>query len=304
MINSTRRLKASLVLTPLLILLNYALTITTNLTPHPIANPLIANANAQSIERNNSSSGKHSYPGGIAALSMPKQSAVFPTIKYGLYEPVIIDSGAEWKILIGLDLDTVPGEYLLYVKDNASEAPAYNMVFTVDNNSILFIEELHADYGEFKLDSLSDVDFQNSEQPKLPFIEPTTGTWSDLFGAVVLNQNPNRKSTAPKRQDYVSLAAAEFSPVTAPSNAIVSRITLSDSPTNEPQLATVYLDHGRGLFSIISGISDLSVETGNGVVAGAVIGKLPPSDKQFSELVWRCVLNGVLVNPLILTELK
>jgi murein DD-endopeptidase MepM/ murein hydrolase activator NlpD len=99
----------------------------------------------------------------------------------------------------------------------------------------------------------------------------------------------------------VSLTTTELSNVIAPQNAIVSRIEFDE---NQTELATLFLDHGRGLYSIISGMSDLTVEIGNGVIAGAVLGKMP-LDKTGSPttLIWQCVINGVYINPLILTKI-
>jgi septal ring factor EnvC (AmiA/AmiB activator) len=84
---------------------------------------------------------------------------------------------------------------------------------------------------------------------------------------------------------------------------MVSRIIQGPEPE---ALATVFLDHGRGVYSILSGVADLSIEVGNGLVAGAIIGKLPSSvnTDQPSTLIWQSVVNGVYVNPLILTELN
>ena len=84
---------------------------------------------------------------------------------------------------------------------------------------------------------------------------------------------------------------------------------------------SVILDHGRGLYSIIHGLEEITVATGNGVVAGAVLGKARfqtdiPSSGGFissetsqinsgvSEIRWQCLLNGAAVDPLILTQLN
>ena len=95
--------------------------------------------------------------------------------------------------------------------------------------------------------------------------------------------------------------------VVSPQSAIVSKIAISKSG-----LSTVFLDHGRGLYSILSGLTDLAVEPGNGLVSGAVIGKLRvEQDRAHSSssviskrLIWQTVINKSYVDPQLLTKLE
>ena len=64
----------------------------------------------------------------------------------------------------------------------------------------------------------------------------------------------------------------------------------------------MFLDHGRGLYSVIRGVTDLSIETGNGVMAGAVLGKSPVYEGRNSTISWQVIMNGVYVNPVLLVE--
>ena len=247
---------------------------------------------------------QHAYPGGVVELLIPKTSEVLPTVMYGLAEPAIINHDQQWQVLIGISLRTLPGEYVVYVKDNDSESAAFSLPFNVQHRikSIIELREA-ASFHNSEFKKLSELSFSNTEQPKLPLRLPVAGQWADRFGFLEIDTNSNSKSSSQQFQDYVSLSTTELSTVSAPSNAIVSRIVFepSSSRSSEP-LATVFLDHGRGVYSIISGITDLNVEIGNGVVAGAVIGKLPPSDQTPSTVYWRCSMNGTIINPLILTQ--
>ena len=262
---------------------------------------------AQQLDQNtqpHQNSNPYAFPGGVAELWIPKISQNLPTVMFGMSEPVIIDRDQQWQILIGLSLNTLPGEYVVYVKENDAETPAYSLPFNVEHKTNSIIQgEIKFEFLESEINPLSELSYNNTEQPKLPLSLPVAGKWADYFGFLMMDINSNPESGNHQLQDYVSLSTSELSTVEAPSNAIVSRIVFeSDNSDNANPLATIFLDHGRGLFSIISGLSDLSVETGNGVVAGAVIGKLPPSNEDLSTLYWRCSMNGVLINPLILTH--
>lgn len=238
------------------------------------------------------------FPGGVADLKLSKQHPDLPEIKYGIREPVIIDMNTHWRVLVGLSLQTLPGEYVLYTKHAGKDVSAQHEKFEVRQLSYPYHDEqtrsLHGLRREH--DSFSSIDFSNTQQPQLPLRYPIQGKWDDYFGHTLKGVDSEELVV----QNLVSLTTTELLSVIAPQNAIISKID-----TNEAQISTIYLDHGRGLYSIISGVSDLSVEAGNGVVAGAVIGKLPSnsSNGEPKQLTWQSVLNGVYVNPIILTQL-
>lgn len=252
------------------------------------------------------STGSYNFPGGIAQLRIPKLSSSLPVVKFGIAEPPIIESEKYWRILVGLDLAMLPGEYLVYLKPSDTDFPATSLKFKVVQKSypITNIDDIRSSVHsrDISHDKFSEIDFENSEQPQLPLKLPIDGVWVDVFGSVAASNDPLSSSIEALVQNYVYLSSTKLSIITAPQNAMVSRIIQGGEPE---ALATVFLDHGRGVYSILSGVADLSVEVGNGIVAGAVIGKLPPSisTDQPSTLVWQCIVNGVYVNPLILTEL-
>jgi hypothetical protein len=253
------------------------------------------------------STGFYSFPGGIAQLRLPKLSSSLPVVKFGIAEPPIIESENYWRILVGLDLAILPGEYLVYVKHNDVDLAATSLKFDVVQKTypITNIDDLRSAIHAKGInhDKFSEIDFENSEQPHLPLKRPIDGTWVDVFGSVASSNDPLSKDSETLVQNYVYLSSTELKIVTAPQNAMVSRIIQGPEPE---ALATVFLDHGRGVYSILSGVADLSIEVGNGLVAGAIIGKLPSSvnTDQPSTLIWQSVVNGVYVNPLILTELN
>lgn len=254
--------------------------------------PTLAEQTKQNLEN------RYSYPGGIAELRLEKQSDELPEIKYGIREPVIIEHDRYWRILIGIDLDTLPGDYLVYLKRSIEDARSEYLTFNVEqhryplhSNSNHSIGRAHKTHK-----TLSSISFRNTQQPTLPLRLPADGQWTSSFGHIVIDNKDDKAAS----QNLVSLTTTELLTVNAPQNAIITKID-----TKKSGLSTVFLDHGRGLYSVLDGVADLSVETGNGVVAGAVIGKLPSSERSnnvIKRLTWQCILNGAYVNPLILTQ--
>jgi hypothetical protein len=249
------------------------------------------------------SPGSYNFPGGVAKLRLAKLSSSLPVVKFGMAEPPIIEFEKDWRILIGLDLAMLPGQYLVYLKHSGTDLPATSLKFNVVQKTYPITNIKGVRSRGISHDKFSEIDFENSEQPQLPLKLPIEGTWVDVFGSIAVSNDPLSISSETLVQNYVYLTSTELSIITAPQNAMVSRIIQDPDPEG---LATVFLDHGRGVYSILTGVADLSVEVGNGIVAGAIIGKLPASinNDQSSTLIWQSIVNGVYVNPLILTELN
>lgn len=252
---------------------------------------------------------KYNYPGGVVELYIPKTSSAVPLARYGTREITLLDQTEQWCLLIGLDLSTLPGEYIASIAE--PDVPAYAVKFDVEQT---VYSEL-ADHGVSSLDIqhsiFSELDYQNTNQPELPLKLPVAGLWISAFGKVAISPNDivndkqrfNSMAKALAAKNFIYLDSTQIETVLSPHNGIVSRIVKTD---DDAATATVFIDHGRGLFSIITGLDQLTVEVGSGVVVGAVIGRLPALQAgiQTSKLIWQTVLNGAYVNPLILTKLQ
>jgi len=263
----------------------------------------------QAQDKNQENNTQYNYPGGIAEFVIEKQNSTLPQVKFGLREPVIIESESHWRILIGLSLDLLPGEYVTYIKDESVDTPGTHKKIFVKQKVYPFVEQKRLNASDknwsvrLEHKDFSDIDFSNTQQPSLPLRLPMEGNWSDTFGHKIYDLQRQNLHVP----NSISLATTQLGAVVAPQNAIVSKTAKFDDSS-----FAIFLDHGRGLYSIISGLRDLTVEVGNGVVAGAVIGRLTSGEKSSDEqtdlaakrLVWQTVLNGVYVNPLILTELE
>lgn len=261
----------------------------------------------------------YNYPGGIIDLKINKESTDLPEIKYGLNDVIVLDEGDQWRILIGIDLETLPGDYLLYIKHPNEEISALNQKFSVAQKQPSFLLDPQVNGYPVALneEKFSDITFNNSVEPILPLSYPAIGQWTDKFGAIDTSNEGGNIFT----RNYISLTTTQALPVTAPHNAIVTRVFITPNSTenrrpnlnlsnNNPPAKENYsivLDHGRGLYSILTGITDITVEPSNGVRAGAVLGKIYSrnfSSNEPNTLIWQTVLNEAYVNPVILTQLR
>ncbi len=250
---------------------------------------------------------RYNHPGGIAEISILKESSDLPTVRYGLIEPAILDSGTKWKILIGIDLQRLPGDYLVYIRPNGEDKTARFEKFQVNHKSYLFKSTSSDKPMQLKeFDELSDLGFSNSQPPILPLTLPIEGDWSDEFGSLY----PNAGNAETATQNHTYIDSAPRSLIKAPQSGIVCKLHVSENG-----IAVVVIDHGRGIYSLVHGLSDLAVELGNGVTAGAVIGKVPEkitikgrqsqsASPDKSRVYWQVKLNDVFINPLLMTEIS
>ncbi|MFT6101097.1 MAG: hypothetical protein ACJAYF_003659 [Arenicella sp.] len=252
---------------------------------------------------------KFSHPGGVAQLTIPKSSSDTPEVKFGLNEPIVIEYLDYWRILVGLSLETLPGEYVVYIKSGVDGSTVEYKKIVVKQNDYPFREysdrnSIVNHHATIKAaNSFNELDYSNTQQPSLPLRWPLDGSWSNNFGHKLYDTRLATLFTP----NALFISATELSTVVSPQSAIVSKIATSASG-----VSTVYLDHGRGLYSILSGLSDITVEVGNGVVSGAVIGTLLANDegaldKSISAdqtLIWQTVINNAYVDPQVLTQLE
>ncbi len=247
------------------------------------------------------------HPGGIAILEIPKKSEELPTVRYGLTEPAILSQENTWQILIGLDINQLPGEYLLYTRQAGDAESAYFLKFQVSHKSYPIVQVPAEELIELpNYEQLSELDFSNSQPPGLPMRLPFEGDWNNGFGQLFL-VHQNQKMLA---QNHTWGAVKPSSLVRSPQAGIIAKIV-----TNDVGVSSLVLDHGRGIYSVLHGLDNLAVELGNSVVAGAVLGKVPEQKTTSSrakktndseirpKVYWQVQLNGVFVNPLLMTQL-
>jgi len=242
------------------------------------------------------------HPGGVVEIRVDKKNTFLPEIQYGIHEPAIIEEENNWRILIGLSLDTIPGEYLVYLKHEIDGATSEHIKFFVEQKNYpvrVLNKKPKQTIKQVNL-SLTKLDYENTQQPNLPLRFPAEGDWNLEFGTVFFDNKSKKANT----QNQIFFETSSIISVRSPENALISNIIIQKDGSS-----TVFLDHGRGLYSVIGGITDLNVEIGNGVVSGAVIGKVTPAASlkknaaATNTLTWQCILNGIYVNPTILTQL-
>lgn len=245
----------------------------------------------------------YQHPGGLYLLSLDKRSPIPPAVRFGIKEVAVLEYENEWMAIIGIPLKQLPGEYLVYYRQSGTDEVANFIKFDVQAQKTLYLDSLDIKLPP-EVRNISDLDFENSTPPKVPLGLPLESSWKDDFG--VSSSDAGDKITV---VNFLYTRAQERSLVRAPQSGFISKIATAQDGTE-----SIVIDHGQGLFSLIHGLTDLTVEVGNGVANRAVIGKVAipvqselasaTDEARLSRISWQVQLNGVFVNPVYLTKLK
>ena len=216
---------------------------------------------------------------------------------------------AEYLGLVGIDLQDAPGTHELIVdvtSPAASRRLSYNVLvikgkypvqhLTLPKDKVDLDEEnlirVKAEQEQVRtaLAKLSEERFWHGS-----FVPPVQGPTTGAFGRVrVINgqsKNPHNGEdiAAPLGADVVAM------------NDGVARLTVDHFFSGKG----VFVDHGLGLHSMYFHLSEITVQNGQTVKRGQVIGKVGASGRASGpHLHWGVRLNGARVDPTALTMLS
>ncbi len=220
----------------------------------------------------------------------------------------------EWSALIGIDLDTKPGRYVVRVTglDAEGKAVAVDYPMRVASKKFatraLTVDERYVSPPREALDRIQ----QESERVRAifdarsperywsgPFVLPVPGRPISEFGKrSVYNGQPRSPHGG------TDFAGATGTPVKAPN---AGRVVLAANLYYSGN--TIILDHGRGLYSYLGHLSAFLAHEGDTVAAGDVVGRVGATGLATGpHLHWSVRLAGTRVDPLslvdVLTPLK
>jgi murein DD-endopeptidase MepM/ murein hydrolase activator NlpD len=252
-----------------------------------------------------------SVPGGVVLLDLGA-SNVAPEVRVGASAaagadaaapgtvPVlVVGDPARWTAVVGIALDARPGTGEVTIR--RAGAAEVRQAFTIDA----------VRYGEQRLKvapakvDLSAADRERFERERahqatviatfsetapstLRLRQPTAGERSGTFGLRrVFNGQPRNPHSG------MDIAAPVGAPVVAPAAGRV--IDVGDYFFNGK---TVWLDHGRGLLSMVCHLSSVDVRPGDVLAAGDRVGAVGATGRVTGpHLHWSVSLNRVMVDP-------
>lgn len=240
-----------------------------------------------------------SVPGGVAEILVAAGAAPRPEVRFGS-RPVLLQQRRDgWHAIVGLPLDTPVGEQKLDI------GPA-------DASHSLPFQVAAKDYPTQKLkianpkmvtpdpDDLARINAERERQiairsrfrdvpvARTDLALPADGRLSSRFGLRrVFNGEPRAPHTG------LDVAVPTGTPIRAPADGVVSLV--DEFYFNGK---TVFVDHGQGFVSMLCHLDQATVEAGQPVRRGEVLGQSGHSGRATGpHLHWSVYLNGAAVDP-------
>lgn len=246
-------------------------------------------------------------PGGVAVVDLAAGGTPAPTARWGEQPLAVVESGGRWVALLGIPLDTAPGELEISVF-SGSTAPGTKHS---GGASVKKIQVRSKAYPEQRLtikdkrkvepdpDDLARIARErevtdavkrrfSEPAPDTAFVLPANGPLSSRFGLRrIFNGQPRNPHAG------LDVAVAIGAPVRAPAAGVVANT--GDYFFNGN---TVFIDHGQGLISAYMHLSRIDVRPGQPVKRGEILGAAGATGRVTgAHLHWTVILNNTAVDP-------
>ena len=216
-------------------------------------------------------------------------------------------SSSEWRVLVGIDLDTKPGRYDVSIATGPSEKDRITQLLTVLPKTFAtrrltvdaaFVNPSAEQAARIKEDTAR---LNRAWASSLPtsswsgaWARPVPGAANSVFGTrSIFNGEPRSPHSGADFQ------GAAGTPVKAPNSG---RVVLAGDLYFTGN--TVMVDHGAGLFSLFAHLRAINVQEGDTVATNAVLGELGATGRVTGpHLHWAVRISGARVDPLSLLAL-
>ena len=240
-------------------------------------------------------------PGGIALIDLGP-AAARPTAQFDGTPVLVIGDAISWTAVVGIPLSATPGRRSVWISQTgqADETIGFDVKpFRYAEQRLKVapgkVDLAPADMTRYEreknhLAQVSDT-FSDIAPKTLRMLQPTKGRRSSSFGLRrVFNGKPRNPHSG------MDIAAATGTPVLAPAAGTVIDVGNYFFNGN-----TIWLDHGRGLLTMVCHLSEIAVKPGDMVAAGARIGAVGATGRVTGpHLHWSVSLNQAMVDPALL----
>ena len=244
------------------------------------------------------SAGVNTWPGGVAIIDLGAAQGTAPVAKFNGKRILVMNEAGQWRAVVGIPLDEEVGPASLALPDGASVA------FTIEEHA----------YPEQRLKvaqsyvSLSDDNLERVGRER-KIIDGALNSWrdSDLDGVHLNAPLQGRRSSSFGLRRFfndeprsphkgMDIAGGAGAAIVAPRSGVVTSIGNYFFNGN-----TVFIDHGQGFVTMYCHLSEIGVEDGQRVAAGAAIGAVGATGRVTGpHLHFGTYLNGTAVDPALL----
>jgi hypothetical protein len=237
-------------------------------------------------------------PGGVAVVDLGPAAQSAPTARWGEQPLAVVRQDGRWFALLGIPLDTLPGELeigvfsgstatgrivAVHVKNYPEQRLTIRDKRKVDPDP----DDLARIAREREITDAVKRRFSDG-MPDTGFALPANGPLSSRFGLRrIFNGQPRNPHAG------LDVAVGTGAPVKAPAAGVVANT--GDYFFNGN---TVFIDHGQGLITAYMHLSRIDVRAGQAVRKGETLGAAGASGRVTGpHLHWAVILNNTPVDP-------
>jgi murein DD-endopeptidase MepM/ murein hydrolase activator NlpD len=234
-------------------------------------------------------------PGGIAEIPLAPQSAPAPIVQYAGQRVTVAANNGQWVALVGIPFDAQAGTYSIQVRNgnpiefNVQDKQYRTQRITLkDNNMVEPDDESSARIvRELAIQKQLRTRFSAGDA-NIDFIRPAAGADTGRFG---MRRIFNGQSRNP--HSGMDIAAAAGTPI---KSSAAGRILYTGNLFFSGNV--VYIDHGAGVISMYAHLSKITVNVGDSVQQGDIVGEVGSSGRATGpHLHWSVYLNGEAADP-------
>lgn len=243
-------------------------------------------------------------PGGVVTFQLPGGPDVKPVVTYAGRPVLVAWQQASWLAILGIPLDTEPGEYQVQVQQPGADER--QLSFTVAAKQYA-VQQLKVPPSQVNLSPDDEARVARETEKvrgaieaftpdgpvTLRLMQPVPGRRSSSYG---LRRMFNGEARKP--HSGMDIAAPTGTPIKAPLAGRVIDVGNYFFNGNN-----VIIDHGQGLVTLYCHLSKVGVDVGQELKAGEVLGAVGATGRVTGpHLHWGVALNGAMVDPALFIE--
>lgn len=241
-------------------------------------------------------------PGGVALIEVPGTNEPPIVTMNDRRVAVIQRDDSKWLAIVGIPLDTEPGQHKLKVAtaEGSTDVPfrVTEKQYRTQHLTIKNERQVTPNPDDLKRISVEQqrsqsalAKFTEIPSPGLPLLSPVPGVRSDSFGSRrFFNGQPRKPHSG------MDIAAPKGTPIKSPAAGTVVEVGEFFFNGN-----TVFIDHGLGLVTMYCHLDRIDVKAGDVLAAGDPIGTVGATGRVTGpHLHWGVALNGAMVDPALL----
>jgi murein DD-endopeptidase MepM/ murein hydrolase activator NlpD len=237
-------------------------------------------------------------PGGIAVIDLGPAGSEAPTARWGEQPIAVVRDQGHWFALLGIPLDTLPGDFEISVffRSTVTTRQIRVQIKNYPEQRLTIkdkrkVEPNPDDVARIEREQKTTDAIKrrfSDNAPATDFALPASGPLSSRFGLRrIFNGLPRNPHAG------LDVAVGTGAPVKAPADGIVANV--GDYFFNGN---TVFIDHGQGLITAYMHLSRTDVRASQPVKKGEILGAVGATGRVTGpHLHWAVILNNTPVDP-------